>query len=536
MKTFADVKKRVDRAAAEDQDRVVSPIPDIPIDSDARLSDDQAEALTILQSGKNSFLAGSAGTGKSFLLRRFIDLSRSANKSVLVTAPTGIAAHHLQGATLHSAFCIPCDCNTDNEDGILKPWECMVDDANWSKMLQQWQYEDIHNCDILVIDEISMVRADVFKWVWNVLCVEKANNPEHNIQLVCCGDFYQIPPVIEDEEEWRKFYPDTPEGYVFLSREWQDSHIRMVELKEIVRQSQQEYAKALEQIRLGDPSGEGRKWVQLHAAKEPIANVCTLCGTRDEVDDINNAELDKLDGKPAKFEAIIGDSDHINWKKIPTMRVLDLKLGAPVMTVINDYMGRYYNGSRGIVVDIDEDRKLVRIKMDSSGQVVDIIPHNFSNTCLQLPLVLAWACTFHKAQGATFKALNISAKRVWQAGQLYVALSRCTDIRNMYIDGDLLSLRLTPNQSVVRFYDNQHAMCEFRAWGTKFGVSQESPLKDVVVEYIHYLTNNGQSEAKLDAFLDAIKQLAHDKRSQSPTDDSSVQQAVAYFHQKHKCS
>ena len=137
-------------------------------------------------------------------------------------------------------------------------------------------------------------------------------------------------------------------------------------------------------------------------------------------------------------------------------RVLRLKPGAPVITLVNDRdrEERFHNGSRAVVVSIDPDKDIVRVRMDETGQEIDILRYKWS-AYTQFPLALAWALTFHKAQGMTYKTVNISARCVWDAGQLYVALSRCQENHSMYIDGDLSLLSFEPNPSVVRFYERE---------------------------------------------------------------------------------
>ena len=456
MKKFAEIIK-------EDRNRMnaaMSRIPEIPINTKAGLNNDQSEALKSLLSGENCFLTGSAGTGKSFLLRRFMDLSRAASKSVLVAAPTKIAARHLDGRTLHSTFNVPFE-----EDGVLSPNDCAFDDTSWDLMTQGdvyrlKKYQRIHDCDTLLIDEISMVRADVFKRVIEFLREEEYRTG-HHVQVVCCGDFFQIAPVIcsEDRAAWLSLYPDNPDGYAFLSPEWRDLDLRTIELRQVMRQRDRDLAEALDYIRRGDPDGLGRRWILDHCAKKPVPNVCTLCGTKNEADSINNRELDKIVGKAVEIETRITNPAKLRKSRMLVGQTLRLKPGAPVMTVVNDRDGRFCNGSRGVVVSIDKDLEFVRVWMDDLRMEIDITPYEWKNYT-QFPLALAWACTFHKAQGATFDSVNISANSIWEAGQLYVALSRCTDISRMYIDGDFSRLLLPPDQAVVRFYEQEARKAE----------------------------------------------------------------------------
>ncbi|MBP3752471.1 MAG: AAA family ATPase [Pyramidobacter sp.] len=439
-----------------------------PAGANAKLNAEQAEALRILQSGANCFLTGSAGTGKSFLLRSFIESSRS----VLVTASTGIAAVRIGGLTLHSAFCIPRK--------IITSRDCAFDDAQWARLTRGKRYRLIHACDTLVIDEISMVRADVFKWVAGVLRAERERTG-HKIQLVCCGDFHQLPPVIGSQEKtaWNTAYPDNPEGFAFQTQEWKDLNIRMISLTQVVRQRTREHAAALDLLRRGDPDGTGRNWILKNAAPKPVPNGICICATRKEADSKNEKALDKLD-TPLESVPTVIDSTSDELKKL-TMVVepkLHLKAGARVMTVINDPGGRFQNGSLGTVREFiyDDDGSImfVRVNMDDTGMDVDIAQHKWevklpecvdsgSEACIrystageytQFPLRLAWACTIHKSQGATYNAANISVKRVWETGQMYVALSRCSDISRMHIEGRVSSSgKVLQNKAVIKFYE-----------------------------------------------------------------------------------
>ena len=438
--------------------------------SRAKMTEEQAEALRVLKSGGNCFLTGSAGTGKSFVLSKFIDSSRS----VLVTASTGIAAVRLGGRTLHSVFRIPTR--------VIAPEECDIESGLWQRLTRSESYRLIHVCDTVIIDEISMVRSDTFKWVASVLRAEEEYTG-HHIQLVCCGDFFQLPPVISKEEKalWDMYYPENPKGYSFLSPEWEALDIRMIELNDVVRQQNRKHSAALNLIRCGDPDGTGRKWILENSAKEPVSNGITVCGTREDAERINQSELAKITPQPIKIDTVLfGDEKAVSKSNMTVEPVLHLAKGARVMTIINDPMGRYQNGSLGTVQDIiHDDREItyIRVRMDDTDLDVDIAPHKWEvkrpecvdlgdgmgiryslvSEYIQFPLRLAWACTIHKSQGATYKAANVMTDRVWASGQLYVGLSRCSDIKRMYINGTLSNAQVVQSPEVLKFYAEERA-------------------------------------------------------------------------------
>lgn len=409
--------------------------------SSITLTPSQKRALSIFESPqKHIFLTGDAGTGKSFLIQMFINKAKMNNKSVLVTAPTGIAAINIKGATLHSTFKIP-----------LKP--IIESDL---KHIHKNNFQLLQKTDILIIDEISMVRADVFSYVMRLV---EQNNP--NLKIILVGDFFQLPPVVKKEELdvlGEDFIP-----YAFCSPYWKKFNFEMVNLTDVVRQKDKEFSERLSQLRRGDLAA--LSWITNSSSTEMLVNGIYLCGTNKKALEINTEKLKTISAPIYKYVAEI---DNINLSELPCENVLELKPGCRVVSLINDFMNHHYqNGSLGTVVSCNNTS--ITVKWDS-GQTDSISKNVWEKniykvkdnvlvsevvgSVTQFPLRLAYAITIHKSQGQTFDKVNISPK-CFETGQLYVGLSRCTDINKLYIDGVPSTNDLLCSKYVIDFYSSQ---------------------------------------------------------------------------------
>ena len=425
------------------------------------LKPDQKRALAALETGKNVFLTGEAGTGKSFVLKEFMRRNRS--KNIIVCAFTGIAAINVGGSTIHRVFKAPL--------GIIKPGEYNSDPP-----------ELIVKADIIVIDEISMCRIDLFEYV--IRTIRAAENKRQYFenqeamengriprvlepkQIIVVGDFYQLAPVIGQKNE-TAFYTfwnrDTIcDGFAFASPLWYELGFKNVVLKEIVRQSgDTEYIQNLNKVRVGDASGIS--WFNEHISLIPLQDAIYLCGTNAEADSINEQRSIALPGEAkiyrARSSGTVGDGDKM------TSDELALKVGMQVMTLINETNRQYQNGSIGKIVALGDDH--VDVKFDN-GRVASVVYYDWEingfevqgekiekvvlGNFKQLPLKIAYAITIHKSQGQTYSRVNISPK-CFAPGQLYVALSRAESSKGMSF-GHIIELRsLRTNFHVKRFYD-----------------------------------------------------------------------------------
>lgn len=412
------------------------------------LNKEQSKTMEIFRSGMNVFLTGEAGSGKSTVLNYYIDELREQGKNVLVTAPTGIAALNINGSTIHRQFKLPA--------------RVLVEEPQPFNVTRE-----ILGADVIIIDEISMCRIDLFEFVMKVII--RADETRVNklgktaIQVIVCGDFSQLPPVVTDNDREilnEYFGYDIGYGFAFQSRLWRDMGFYNINLSQIMRQDDPVFVKYLSMARVGNK--DCIPYFQYQSCVVPKENAIMLCGTNKAALEKNEEELNKIEGESREYIAsIIGDvkkSDKV------TDDILVLKVGARVMTLVNDEMDRYRNGSFGTVVAMFEDH--VALKMDTGVYVNipkydwDVITYKLEDkkltqtvvgTFTQLPLKLAWAITIHKSQGQTYDAVNLNPWS-WDAGQLYVALSRVKSIDGLYLTQNIQDKFLIAAPDVLRFY------------------------------------------------------------------------------------
>lgn len=404
------------------------------------------KALKIIEEGKNIFITGRAGTGKSTLLQYFRE---NSTKNVVVLAPTGVAALNVKGQTIHSFF-------------RFKP-DVTIDKVKKMKIKRKDIYKNI---DVLVIDEISMVRADLLD------CMDifmrnngrKTREPFGGVQVVFFGDLYQLPPVVKTKEkEIFKDYYKTP--YFFSARCFEDLKLEFVELEKIYRQKDEKFIQLLNKIRNRTITDEEIEILNQRYDKyfEPSEkDMFIQLVTRNEIAErINNNMLSKLKGKIFYYRGEI--EGEFERDSIPCPEELKIKKGAQVMLVNNDSMGRWVNGSVGKIIGIEEDETDIIVVKLTDGRIVEVTPVKWElfryyynkeelkietekiGTYIQYPIILAWAITIHKSQGKTFDKVIIDLSGgAFAAGQLYVALSRCTTL-----DGIILKSRISRKDILI---------------------------------------------------------------------------------------
>lgn len=417
---------------------IASPI--TKITKSPKLTTSQETVLKVLEtdSEKRLFVTGEAGTGKSFLMNEYVNRARKKGKKIILAAPTGIAAINIGGSTLHSIFKIP-----------IRP--ILQTDIN---KIKKDKNSVLNKADILVIDEISMVRADVFSFI--IKTVQK-NNP--NIKIVLVGDFFQLPPVITKED--KKVLGENFVPYAFMSPFWKNENFKTLNLTTGIRQSDANFFSALSKIRIGDASAID--WICSNSLSVPLENGIHICGTNNKASKINDTKLKNLKSPIFTCNAII--NGNVKISELPCDNVLNLKTGCRVLSLINDSQKLYQNGSLGTVLACNANE--ISVKWDS-GAVSKITKHEWEKkvykikdnklvtevigTVLQFPLKVAYAITIHKSQGQTFEQVNLSPN-CFESGQLYVALSRCTNVENLYIDGAITSSDLITSPQVKTFYD-----------------------------------------------------------------------------------
>ncbi|MBI5858318.1 MAG: helix-turn-helix domain-containing protein [Sphingobacteriales bacterium] len=437
----------------------------------------QLAADLINQSGRNIFLTGKAGTGKTTFLKYIRD---NCPKQMAVVAPTGVAAINAGGVTIHSFFQLPLspfipvakstgfssgDNETTNRHSLIGRMRV----NNEKRKL--WQ-----QLELLIIDEVSMVRCDTMDAVDTVLRHFRRRPYEKfgGVQVLFIGDMFQLPPVVKDAE-WQLFgeYYDSP--YFFSSQVIKEEPPLYIEFDKIYRQSEEKFIRVLNQVRNNELDEEGMSILEsrfqpsFRRSKEDGYIVLTT--HNEQARNINLSALQNLEGKAQQYEAEIKNDFPEN--AYPAEVMLYLKVGAQVMFIKNDTADRgkrYFNGKIGTVTKLEEDNIYVRSNDD--GQEIAVEREEWENirytvdkttqqmkedklgSFTQFPLRLAWAITIHKSQGLTFDKAIIDAGEAFAPGQVYVALSRCTSLNGLVLKSRIQANRLFTDQRIVQFSQN----------------------------------------------------------------------------------
>lgn len=417
--------------------------------------------------GSHLFLTGKAGTGKTTFLRQFRERS---SKQIVVTAPTGVAAINAGGVTLHSFFQLPFGPQ-------ILPVSSKQDAGNKQIDINKFNKEKIRiirRMDVLIIDEISMVRADLLDAVDRVLRrYRKHNLPFGGVQVLMIGDICQLAPVVTDSD-WQLLKGHYPTPFFFSSHVLSKIPYVTIELNHIFRQKDQKFIQLLNQVRENCLDSAGMKLLEkcYHPDYE-LADGCVILTTHNnQARQINDQQLNKLPGASTFFSAEV--SGLFPEYAFPTELVLELKVGAQVMFARNDVSRekRFYNGRIGTIVALDAEAVVVQC---TDGEVVEtgmVEWHNYSytidaqtqeikenllGTFTQIPLKLAWAITIHKSQGLTFDRVVIDANAAFAAGQIYVALSRCKSLKGLILRSPIDSKRLFTDPDVKKFLSDASA-------------------------------------------------------------------------------
>jgi len=387
----------------------------------------QEIAFKILCSGENVFLTGSAGTGKTYVINQYIKYLCERGVKPAIVAPTGIAASHIGGKTIHSFFSI----------GIKE----YIDDYYLSWMKRQLFLDRrLKNLKVLIIDEISMVSPELFISMDRILrAFQDAEKPFGGVQVVLSGDFFQLPPVSRTFRETR---------FAWQTDLWKNSNLKICYLKEKFRQSDDVLINILDEIRLGEVSEDSMDIFRGRYKKKLASNfIITKLYTHNlDVDRINNEELDKLSGKAVIFKANTKGSKQ-NIEKIFKGSLVNeevrFKKEAAVIFIKNNYEEGYINGTLGKIIGFQRERNLPIVEI-LDGRKIVVSPEEWvledekgkvKAVVKQLPLKLAWALTIHKSQGMTLDAAEIDLSKTFEIGQGYVALSRIKSIEGLRLMG-----------------------------------------------------------------------------------------------------
>lgn len=385
----------------------------------------QEEAFDVLKLGHNVYLTGSAGSGKTFLLNRYIKYLKSHNVPVAVTASTGIAATHISGVTIHS-------------------WSGMgIKDklTDWDlEGMQEKKYlwDRFQNTKVLIIDEVSMLhhfRLDLADKI--IRAFRRSDLPFGGMQVVLCGDFFQLPPVARAGEPEARF--------IYDSESWSAMDLKICYLREQHRQTDSAYLDVLNDIRRGNMSEKSLGHLRSRYNKEPRCSIepTKLYTHNIDVDRINSQKLDEIKGEEETLTMSSRGKEHIVLalkKSCLAPEVLKLKKGAKVMFVKNNYEKGYVNGTLGKVVGFEFGAPIVEIV---SGERITAEPISWTieeegkmkAEIRQTPLRLAWAITVHKSQGMSLDAVEVDLSKSFEKGMGYVALSRVRTLDGLKLLG-----------------------------------------------------------------------------------------------------
>ncbi|MBU3668716.1 MAG: AAA family ATPase [Candidatus Taylorbacteria bacterium] len=440
------------------------------------------EVLDVLKNaGKNVFVTGRAGTGKSTLLRKFME---HTEKNVIVLAPTGVAALNVGGQTIHSFF-------------KFKPGVTLVDVKKISEEKLAKLYQKV---DTIIIDEISMVRADLFDCMEKFMRLNGKKEGEYfgGVQIILFGDLLQLPPVVT-RDEYHIFSTRYQSPYFFDAKSFYAGSFEVIELTKVYRQQDEDFISVLDKIRTGDADFDHVEYINARCFTGPREKPETgiefeevtisydvpqkrkknarkkgevsvhLVTTNAMTDSMNMRELSNLKTEQRVYKATT--AGRFDVKNAPTFPELPLRIGAQVMAIRNNMEGKWVNGDMGFVIGLSPDSVKVRFE---NGKVYDLeretwemhqyqydedsdhIESEVTGTFTQIPLKLAWAVTIHKSQGKTFDTAVIDfGKGAFAHGQAYVALSRVRSLEGITLKTPLSLKDIQIDQRVKDFLVSQ---------------------------------------------------------------------------------
>jgi len=427
------------------------------------LNEQFEEVLNRLNKSRRSlFITGNAGTGKSTLLQHF---RKNTKKKVVVLAPTGVSALNVKGQTIHSFFGFAPSI-TPEKVKRERPSQTLL--------------EILKHLDVMVIDEVSMVRADLMDCVDQALrCFLNTSEPFGGVQMVFIGDLHQLPPVVAGDEERERFRTEYQSPYFFDAKVFEEAQFDIVELKKVYRQKEGDFLRILNKVRKNKAGPWDLDLLNARVLADPKAfhntdhEYITLTTTNKAANEINTLRLERLPSWAEVYEAKY--DGEFETRNHPTNAQLELKTGAQIMMLNNDMEGRWVNGSIGRITKIEYDHAceedMIFVKLEGEEEEVIVEPYTWElhkyywdseknememdtiGTFRQFPMRLAWAITIHKSQGKTFDKVVVDIGRgAFTHGQVYVALSRCTSLDGLLLQRPIQSRHIWSNQRVDRFH------------------------------------------------------------------------------------
>lgn len=492
-------------------------------------------ARFVNSTARNVFLTGKAGTGKTTFLHR---LATRTHKRYVIVAPTGIAALNAGGVTIHSQFLLPF--------GSFVPERRLPDDVgaygnfhdrdtlNRRHPLNQLRRNVLRALDLLIIDEVSMLRADLLDAIDHRLrsVRQRYDQPFGGVQVLFIGDLYQLPPIVKDEE-WnvlRRYYDSM---HFFEARALKESGYAHIELDKIFRQQDERFISILNHFRENTVTQEDVDALNAHYQPQlsdtDTEGVIILTTHNRTADDINQRALEKLPGRLHRFEAEI-DGDFPE-SMFPVLRELELKEGAQIMFTRNDREKAYFNGKLARVERIEEG--LVHVRMldndrhyvlkrdtwENKRYEIDAVTkeqhERILGTFQQYPVKLAWAITVHKSQGLTFDKAIIDVGRAFAPGQVYVALSRLRSLEGLVLRTRIDTSVVSTDRDVVAFSERRHA---------------QQPLPEQLQEYQRrYLEDMLLATFDLADLLQRTEYVLKDHEEIGAFEDESMKTALQRF-------
>lgn len=413
----------------------------------------------INKTDRNLFITGKAGTGKTTFLHQ---IKNESLKRMVIVAPTGVAAINAKGVTIHSFFQMPF--------GPILPNQ-ITNTSNQQRKFSKAKIDIIKSLDLVIIDEISMVRADVLDGIDQVLRRYKNRNKVFGgVQVLMIGDVQQLAPVVKPNE-WNLLKEHYNTVYFFSSKAYQEANVVSIELKHIYRQKNTNFITILNEIRndnLSEKSAEilNKRFNPTFSPTKDDGYI-TLTTHNKRANLINDSELNKIKNKNYFFKAEV--SGKFNENAYPNDEKLALKVGAQVMFIKNDSSPekRYFNGKIGVITDISEENVTIQCaneideiitekeQWDAINYTIDEetkeLKEDIVGTFKQIPLRLAWAITIHKSQGLTFEKAIIDAEASFAHGQTYVALSRCTSLEGLILKTPISSSAIINDKTISTF-------------------------------------------------------------------------------------